>query len=87
MPVTLKHMKAYVKDTTSGDYVGFDTVSDGTTAERVEAIEDAGADMLDAIDEKGQQTLDSIPSDYTALVNKVNGMISVSGTKLILTVD
>lgn len=46
MPITFKHIKMAAKDPVSKEYITFDTVSDGTTAERVAAIEAAGAEQL-----------------------------------------
>ena len=84
MPVTIKNAAIKYKDPTTGEYKTVDAISDGTTAERVAAIE-AVADDIDAaaartsaaIEAKAAETIASIPDDYTALSNEVGAVTDV----------
>ena len=76
MPVTIKTASLKYKDPSTGDYKTVDAISDGTTDERIAAIESAADDAEDAIEAKGAATLETIPSDYTTLSNDVDDLKS-----------
>lgn len=60
MPVTIKNAAIKYKDPATGEYKSVDAISDGTTAERIAAIT-----------EKGAETLASIPDDYSSIYDAV----------------
>lgn len=53
MAVTLKHVKMKIKDATSGEYDSVDILSDGTTAERVAAINSAATTQIENVNSAG----------------------------------
>lgn len=58
---------------TAAGGVQLQEISDeGTT--QVGLVTDEGTAQIAAVEAKGEEVLDSIPSDYSALVTKVNGM-------------
>ena len=76
MPVTIKSGNIQYKSTSSGEYVGINSVSERTTAEQVADLTEAGSQQRQSIDHLGQEVLDSIPSDYTNLSNDVDSLKS-----------
>lgn len=62
MPVTIKTVNLKYKNS-QGQYVGVNTVGETATAEQIAAIEAKGAEVIG-----------SIPPDYSALTDEINGM-------------
>lgn len=72
MPVTLKHLKMNVKDPTTGNYESVDILSDGTTAERIAAINSAGTTQVSNVNSAGSNKVAAVNSAGATQVANVN---------------
>lgn len=87
MPITIKKNGFKYKDPDTGDYKAIDVIAETTiseqtaairaaAAEQITAVQNAGAGQISDVQAAGQETIASIPQDYTALSNEVNGIKS-----------
>lgn len=88
MPVTIRRGKMAVKNPETGQYMTIDTVSDGSIAERIAAINEAGAEQIDAIEDKAAEVLEQIPTlatvastgSYNDLIDKPDFIDDTAGS-------
>lgn len=73
MPITLTTNSVHFKNN-DGLYTAVDVVSDATTAERVAAVNAAGAAQVNAITEKGAEVINSIPQDYSEVLDALQNI-------------
>ena len=79
MSVTINTGWMKYKNPNSGEYQGIDAITDASTADRVAAINSAGATQIAAVEAKGVETRASIPSDYTTLSDDVEALKAMTG--------